>query len=185
MNTRLHTAGLVLTLLLFSASSRAAWQGSASATYAVKATVDSFVGKAASEPIAIAEGADEVTVTFAIAKMDTGKKKRDVEMQHMFHADQHPDIVGVARTEALLALTADGEVPVRLTINGQTREIPARISKLVREEGKLAFVADLDLSLKAFGLKPPSIMKIIKVADLVKATAAFTLTADPAPASQP
>jgi len=168
----------VLSLLLTFAlalTAHAGWQGQATAEYAVKATMDSFVGQATSEPIVIADGAPEVSVTFQIARMETGKKKRDVEMQHMFHMDQHPDIVGTAKAEDLLAIGDAGEIPVTLTISGQTLEVPARISKVKREEGKLTFTAKLDLSLKSFGLKPPSIMKIINVGDLVKVTANFEL----------
>lgn len=173
----MHTK-LILTVLITLAlalSARAGWQGQATAAYAVKATMDSFVGQAASEPIVVADGAPEVAVTFEIAKMETGKKKRDVEMQHMFHMERHPVIVGTARAEDLLKIGETGEIPVTLAISGQTREVPARISKVTREEGKLTFTADLEISLKSFGLKPPSILKIINVSDLVKVTANFEL----------
>ncbi len=169
---------------LLSPAAHAAWQGSAAADYAVKATMDSFVGKVTSEPIVIADDATEVQVTFLISKMDSGKKKRDVEMQHMFHAEQHPEIVGTAQAENLLGLQADGEVPLRLTISGVTQEVPAKISHLVRTEGKLSFTANLEISLKSFGLKPPSIMKIINVGDLVKVTTTVELTSGATPSPQ-
>lgn len=185
MNYLKNAVCLVVSTLVLNSAAQAGWQGSASANYAVKATVDSFVGKATSEPIAIADGATEFPVTFLISKMETGKKKRDVEMQHMFGMDKNDLITGLAKAESLLALQADGEVPVSLTINGQTQELPAKISKLVKAEDKLSFVADLEISLKSFGLKPPSIMKIINVADLVKVTATFELTSSSTPAVQP
>ena len=163
----------------------AGWTGSATADYAVKATVDSFVGKAASTPIVVADDALSVLVTFPIARMETGKAKRDEEMRHMFHADQHPDIVGEARIEHLLNLTEGGELPVRLTIAGVTQVVQARIHGIAGKDDARSFKADLDLSLTSFGLKPPSIMKIIKVADLVKVTALVNLAKDAAPAAQP
>lgn len=169
-------ASLALTL-----SAHAGWQGSASAEFAVKATVDSFTGKAASEPIALAADATELPVTFQIAKLDTGKKKRDVEMQHMFHMEQHPELSGVASVADLTKLEGDGELPVRMTIAGVTQEVIARISDVQRTDSAWSFTAKMDLSLKSFGLKPPSIMKIINVADVVKVTARFSLS----PAAQP
>ncbi len=164
---------------LCTASTPAAWQGTATASYDVKATVDSFVGQAVSEPIAWTDNATEYPVTFQILKMETGKKKRDVEMQHMFHAEQHPEIVGVAKAEDLRKLEQDGDLLVTLTIAGVTQQLPARISNLVREEGKLSFDAYLEISLKAFGLKAPSIMKMINVKDLVKVTTRVELTKSP------
>lgn len=167
---------ILMTSLALALSAHAGWQGSASAEYAVKATVDSFTGKATSEPITIADGAPELPVTFQIARMETGKKKRDVEMQHMFGADQHPYITGLAQAEAVLKLDGSGEVPVTIGISGQTREVTAKISDVVRADGKLTFTAYLEISLKSFGLKPPSIMKIINVGDVVKVTTKFELT---------
>lgn len=172
-------------LALFTASARAGWQGSATATYDVKATMDSFTGNAASEPIAIADGATEFPVTFLISKMETGKKKRDVEMQHMFGAEKYPEITGKASAESLLRLQADGELPVSLTIAGVTKELPAKISKVSRSEGSLSFAVSMEISLKSFGLKPPSIMKIINVGDIVNVTAIFSLAPDKAPAVAP
>ena len=166
----------ILTALGLCASTvSAAWQGTATASFAVKATMDSFVGQAPSDPIELADGATEFPVTFQILKLDTGKKKRDVEMQHMFHAEEHPTLTGVAKAQDLLKLETGGELPVTLTIAGQTHEVPATISEIAREDGKLSFTAYLEISLKSFGLKPPSIMKIINVGDVVKVTTRFEL----------
>ena len=172
---------ILLAVSLLTLSAHAGWQGTATTEFAVKATMDSFVGKASSEPIVLADGATEFPVTFQVAKLDTGKKKRDVEMQHMFHADQHLDIVGVAQLADVLKPNEAGEVPVNLTISGVTQTLPAKISDVVQADGKLSFQAYLEISLKSFGLKPPSIMKIINVGDVVKVTTTFTLaqTAQP------
>lgn len=166
----------LLTSLALTLSAHAGWQGSASAEYAVKATMDSFTGKATSEPIAIADGTTELPVTFQIAKMETGKKKRDVEMQHMFGADQHPYITGLTQADAVMKLDGAGEVPVTLSIAGKTQERTAKISDVKNADGKLTFTAYLEISLKSFGLKPPSILKIINVGDVVKVTTKFELT---------
>lgn len=178
----------LLCLVALTHSARAAWQGSAAADYAVKATMDSFVGKVVSEPIVLAEGATEFPVTFLITKMDSNKKKRDLEMQHMFKADKFPEIVGKASAEAILGLQASdtaAELPISLTISGQTQDVPAKISDVKLADGQLTFTAYLEISLKSFGLKPPSIMKIINVGDVVKVTTKFTLTQSAAPAAQP
>ena len=185
---RISSLMALLGLLVLTHSAQAGWQGSATADYAVKATMDSFVGKAKSEPIVLAEGATEFPVTFLIAKMDSDKKKRDLEMQHMFKAEEFPEIVGRASAEAILGLQAAdtaAELPIALTISGQTHDVPAKISEVKLADGQLTFTAYLEISLKSFGLKPPSIMKIINVGDVVKVTTKFTLIQDAAPAAQP
>lgn len=185
---RITTLLALLCLTTLNLSAHAGWQGSAAAEYAVKATMDSFVGKVKSEPIALADGATEFPVTFLITKMDSDKKKRDLEMQHMFKAEEHPEIVGKADAEAILGLQAadaNAELPISLTISGKTQEVPAKISDVKLADGQLTFTAYLEISLKSFGLKPPSIMKIINVGDVVKVTTKFTLTQDAAPAAQP
>ena len=176
MKVRLLCAALLMTATLAHA---ATWSGQCQSEYAVKATVDSFTGKAASEPFTIEEGADQVVVEVVVDKMETGKKKRDKEMQHMFHADVHPVIRGTASAAALQNLAPDAngqaEIPFTLEIAGVKQELVAKVSKLVTEGSQRTFDAAFEVSVKSFGLKTPSIMGLIRVNDIVKVTSHFTL----------
>lgn len=178
---RMHFGMVALLSCGIAWSAQAGWQGRAEADFAVKATMDSFVGKGSSEPITLADNAAELEITFSIVKLETGKKKRDVEMQHMFHAEKHPLIAGRAPRAAVLGLQPAAEaveLPVTLVIAGRTQDVTAQVTQVQRADGQLSFQADFDVSLKAFGLKPPSIMKIINVGDTVKVTTRVSLTAD-------
>lgn len=158
-------------------SARAGWEGTCEAAFAVKATMDSFVGKAESEPVAVADGSSEVRVTVPIAGMETGKKKRDAAMRQMFEEDRYPRIEGLASLDDLRRIAENGELPLTLSMHGQTRELIARVSGVEATENRLVFDAAFDVSLKEFGLKPPSIMKLIRVGDVVNVTAHLSLAA--------
>lgn len=157
----------------------AGMDGSVSAEFKVKATVDSFTGTALSEPFAVETDDKLVTVTFDILKMETGKKKRDIEMQHMFHADEFPQITGIASQAALLALDPQAEIaelPLDVMMHGLTRNVSATVSNVTRSESGVSFDLAFPLVLSEFDLKPPSIMKIIKVADTVQVSAKVNLS---------
>lgn len=178
---RMHFGMVALLSCGIAWSAQAGWQGRAEADFAVKATMDSFVGKGSSEPITLADDAADLEIAFTIVKLKTGKKKRDVEMQHMFHADKHPLVVGRAARAAVQDLKPAAEaveLPVTLDIAGRTQAVTAQVTQVQLADGQLSFQADFDVSLKAFGLKPPSIMKIINVGDIVKVTTRVSLTAD-------
>jgi polyisoprenoid-binding protein YceI len=141
--------------------------GVCNADFAVKATMDSFVGHVASQPVACDPARDAaLTITVSIDRMATGKDKRDQAMFRMFSVTNFPTIVGTAPTAALNALdTAAGkaELPLELTIHGVTKPVAARVTKLNKTEAGLAFDAAFTVSLRDFGLKPPSVMKLIRV----------------------
>ena len=172
------TLGLLIILTL-PGLAQARMAGSVSAEFKVKATVDSFTGTALSEPFTVETDDKLVTVTFDIMKMETGKKKRDVEMQHMFHADEFPMITGIASQAAILALDPEAEtaeLPLDVMMHGITRNVSATVSNFARSEDEVSFDLAFPLILSEFDLKPPSIMKIIKVADTVEVSAKVILS---------
>lgn len=166
-----------LILLSVSVQAREAMHGSAAAEFKVKATVDSFTGKAVSEPLELQPGDDSISVTFAIAKMETGKKKRDKEMMHMFHAEEFPLITGTTPAVRVLDLKPgeNAELPVSVTIHGVTKQVVGMATAIVPTEDGLSFDLEFPLSLKEFGLKPPSVMGIIRVNDQVQVVSHVTL----------
>jgi len=179
MKKTLFVSTLVF-LLAIRSGQAADWKGRCESTFDVHATVDSFVGNAVSEPVVFDGDSEVFEVTILIEKMKTGKKKRDAEMRHMFHAEEHPEIKGVAKTADLrnLALGEDGtaKLPFTLTLSGVTREMTATVSDLTKTDDALSFTARFPVTLTDFGLRPPSIMKIIRVADEVKVESKFSFT---------
>lgn len=168
---------LVVFLCSLSARARDTWYGSVASDFKVKATVDSFTGKAVSEPVVVLPDDASITVTFAIEKMETGKKKRDKEMMHMFKAEEFPLITGSAAAAPLLELQPgdDAELPVSVTMHGVTREVTGTVTAVDTSENTLSFALAFPLSLKEFGLKPPSVIGIIRVNDVVQVLSRVTL----------
>jgi polyisoprenoid-binding protein YceI len=154
------------------------WSGTCQADFAVSVTMDSFVGHVATEPFAIADGSMPAQVDVQITKMDTGKKGRNEEMYKMFGADKNPVIHASATSAAMLSLSANAtnELPIQLTIAGQTNEVKATLTNFKEADGKRTFDAAFPVSVKSFGLKAPSMMLgAISVHDVVKITAHVSL----------
>lgn len=155
--------------------------GSVDSTFDVKATVDSFVGKASSEAFTITEGDAKVTVVYTVAGLETGKKKRDKEMMHMFSAEEFPMITGSADAKTILALTPSDnpvDLEVELTMHGVTKTVAGKVSKVEKADGSLAFDLEFPVVLSDFGLKAPSIMGLIRVNNTVQVASRVTLTND-------
>jgi len=179
---KIITPIIALVVAAITVQAREMYYGTAAAEFAVKATVDSFTGHAASRPFSIGESDESVTVVYDIAAMETGKKKRDKEMMHMFHADEYPVITGTASAADLLALDpaqATNELDIVFVIHGITNTVTARASHIESGEGARAFDLDFPLTLSAFELKAPSVLGLIRVADVVQVTTHVALTANP------
>lgn len=153
--------------------------GTCTADYSVKATMDSFVGHVTSEPASVDLAKDDsLTITVGIAHMGSGNAKRDLEMLHMFNATNFPLIVGTAKSAALNALApsaASVDLPLDVTIHGATKSLAAKVSNVSRSDTNLTFEAAFTVPLRDFGLKPPSIMKLIRVDNEVHVVAHVAL----------
>ena len=137
----------------------------------VSATMHKFTGTVQSEPITQIEGSEAWTVQVDVEKMTTDKKKRDKEMWHMFHSDEHPQIVGSTSAE-LGALGEADTFPVSLTISGETRELTATVSSVETSDDGVAVTVSFPVSLADYGLVPPKVM-FFKVHDEVLVDALF------------
>lgn len=177
----INRAIVVALASLFAMSSHAATlYGASSAKFDVKATVDSFVGSAVSEPFVLNDDDASLSVVYTIEKMETGKKKRDTEMFHMFHADEFPTLSGSSPAEAIRSLVpseAPQILPIQFTMHGVTNEVEGAVSNVEKNGDELSFDVDFPLTLSAFGLKAPSVMMMIRVSDVVKVSSHVTLSA--------
>lgn len=109
-----------------------------------------------------------------VSSMQTGNSARDEKMRDMFQAGSWP-VISAAVTDVdfvpvLTRLRQGGEEPFTFTlrIRDVERTVSGRISHAGFEGENLAFDLDFELSLKAFGLKPPGVLGIIRVSDAVR-----------------
>lgn len=115
-------------------------------------------------------GAWDGEFTVPVASLDSGNGTRDGNMRAMFHADRHPDLRIALHGIDPAAVERDRAVKAALTIGDITRDIPVRIANWRQSPGHVSFDTDADVSLQDFGLEAPSVLGIVRVADLVKVT---------------
>ena len=108
--------------------------------------------------------------TVPIASLDSGNATRDSNMRAMFHSDRYPDIRVALRGVDPAAVQRDHALVASLTIGETTHDVTARIANWSQDGGRVGFDADAEVSLDAFGLEAPSVLGIVRVADIVKVT---------------
>ncbi len=122
---------------------------------------------------------EKVEVTVPVASMVTGMDSRDWAMRRMFDVSRYPKIFYRAATAQCSSQSVDllgCTVPGALTIRDKTLPVPLQMT--VRREGaKLRASGTARISLKAFNLRPPSVLGILKVFDEV--TVSFNTVWDP------
>ena len=117
-----------------------------------------------------------------VRKMSTNHAGRDEKMYTMFNADQYPAIVGTFTGVSVPKL---GEaVPMELRIRNIKRPVPLTITEWHANGSGVEVTATGQISLAAFGLKPPSVMGMVKVGDSVWLSIHVTAQADRKSASK-
>jgi polyisoprenoid-binding protein YceI len=130
-----------------------------------------------------------VEVEVPVAGMDTGNKSRDGQMREMFQADRFPRIrasvrdVDVGRLREEMGKDPEGKAPLDLLlrIRDVERKVRATAGNLEETGERVSFALEFPVSLKEFGLKPPSVLGIIRVGDKVSVKATFDLTVSRSP----
>lgn len=113
-------------------------------------------------------GAWDVDFRVPVSGLDSGNSRRDANMRAMLRADRFPDIgvtVGAVDPEAV---QRDLRIAATLTIAGTTKEVTAHVSNWKRDGDNASFDIDTDVSLASFGLEAPSVLGLVRVADVVK-----------------
>jgi hypothetical protein len=166
-----HTRLLALSLLPLLPLAAETLRGTAVATFSGTSTLHDFTGTATSEtfsvewtPLPSGGGLFASTnLTFQVSGLSTAHQKRDRNMMKMFGAVQ---AVGGSLAAGTIA---EGETPdLVVAIGPSLQTVPLRVSSLSESNGVIRFHADCDLSLKDGGLKPPSVVGLIRVGDQVK-----------------
>jgi len=106
------------------------------------------------------------TATVSVLDMTTHHKKRDKNMFKMLNPQDFSLITGVL-ANAPLPEEGSSEVILHLKIHDVEQEVPATLSDWKREGDLGSCRMVFSVSLKAFGLKAPSVMGLIRVGDIV------------------
>jgi hypothetical protein len=188
---------VLLALLAGTAAAGSGIQGTCDVRFRASSTLHDFSGSARSRPFAApiaknGEGKETlpaVELEFPVADMRTGNDSRDGKMREMFQADRYPVIRAAARdldADSLrerMRKERGGTVPltVFLAIRGMERKIQATAGNWKEERERFSFDVEFPVSLREFGLEPPSVLGIIRVADRVDVKGSITVTVQGAP----
>ncbi|MDF1813752.1 MAG: YceI family protein [Verrucomicrobiales bacterium] len=168
------------------------WSGSCRIQFNGKSTLHDFTGNVTAEPflIAVSNPTDPVNaaargrVVAKAAKMDTQKPARDRKMYKVMGTGSFPDVVVDLGnlTAAATKPVAGGPVPTPtvipfdLTIKGKTKKTIGKVSNWNYTDSKITFRVAFPVSLTSYGIKPPSVVGIVKVEDMISVTADVSLS---------
>jgi polyisoprenoid-binding protein YceI len=136
---------------------------------AVKATVDSFVGRlVAYEPEIVV--ADDGTITrarlaFHFRDVQTGKERRDEAMHKWQQTETHPDGLFVLSSLGS-GTTATAMARGRLSLHGVTRDLEFPVS-INRDGSRYAIDGDVPVDTREFGLPAVRMLALLKVNPVV------------------
>lgn len=181
---------LVLTLTVATAAARD-YQGGCDISFYGRTAFKGFRGTVSCQPFSVSEVngfVESPVISVRVAQMDTNNAKRNIQLREMFEEDKFPLITGSADRipmEDILSILKRGpsattEVSFQLTIRDITHQVAATIKNLVETETSITAELEFAVSLASYQLSPPSLLGIIRVADIIKATAHFVLLVDPA-----
>jgi polyisoprenoid-binding protein YceI len=132
-------------------------------------TLHDFEGQVAVQPftIRISDGGRwSADATVPVAEMNTGNSKRDKSMYEMFELPSYPAIRGKLEDQPV-PKGGNGTVTMTLQIRDKRQSVRVQVTDWKMQGGELSFHGTAQVSLGQFGLVPPSVLKMIKVADTV------------------
>jgi len=101
-----------------------------------------------------------------VEKMTTNHEKRDRNMFKMFDLDHFAQIEGEL-PETILSEKESTEATLHLKIRNVKHDVAATISEVKRDGTRISCTMKFPVSLKAFELKGPSVLGLIRVDDTV------------------
>ncbi len=149
-------------------------EATAAVVFKGTSTLHGFEGTVASQPFEIELHEDPATglmhvsaaATVNVDEMTTDNRKRDSNMFKMLDAATFARIEG-RLVDAVLPAEGTAEATLLLTIRGVAQPVAATLSDWHHEEGQVSCRMTFPVSLKAFGLKAPSVIGLIRVGDTV------------------
>jgi polyisoprenoid-binding protein YceI len=171
----LLSAAIGLVLLAARAPAADAPPAVAAIRFSGSSTLHDFAGHATSEVFAAAVREDpatgrtllSATVRVPLAGASTDHAARDLKMCRMFDTGHYPVAEGIL-SDAPVPASGSGPVELVLRLHGREHTLGATLSGWRTDGGTSSFRLDFPVSLRAFGLEPPSVLGMIRVADTVR-----------------
>ena len=163
---------------------------SAHIRFRCSSTLHDFEGQVSAQPFVLTLATNTWSAKGAVlaGEMTTDHKSRDRKMWDMLAASIHLQITGEVAPSPLPPPTGTN-VTLLLRIRDQQHELPVRITGWTETAEEVQFQAAWEVSLKQYGLKPPSVIGMVRVGDRVQLDARITARKvrdeTPAPAVRP
>jgi len=140
-----------------------------STLHPVKGDVLEFSGQLSmDEPDGIQLKSGRVVV--AASSLDSNNKKRDEKTDEMLDVAAYPQLIFTVESFSQLEQNSEleraGKLKGKLAIKDITREIELKV-KIFKSGDQIHLTGSGEISLKAFDLKPPSVLGVIRVFDPV------------------
>jgi len=169
------SSATVVALFLLASAQAGEFSGAAEVMFKGTSTLHEFEGSVKTAPFQATFSEDKKTeqlrvsasTTVVILELDTQNKKRDKKMFKMFETKQYALISGSVEN-VLVPTSGSSEVSLRLKIHGVEKEITATLSDFKRDGKTAQCKMTFTVVLTEFGLKPPSVMGLIRVGDNVQ-----------------
>lgn len=147
-------------------------------------TLHDFEGRVRSEPfqLLLSTNTWSARTDVIAASMATSNGRRDRAMWIMLATNLYPRLSGQVEN-AVRGPTSNAPALLSLRIRDQQTNLPVTLTDWTETTNGVRFHATWDISLKQFGLKPPSVMGFIRVGDRVHLDADVTAVPVASPAN--
>ena len=154
--------------------------------FAGTSTLHDFGGQLPAQPFSLilSNGTWSASADVLAGLMGTDNEKRDRKMHEMLRTNEHPRLQGTVSSAPIPGpgSTVTNNATLTLKIRGTPQSLNVRVGKWQETADAIRFHAEWELSLKQYGLKPPSVAGVIRVGDTIRLEADVTAT-KPTPAS--
>ncbi len=148
--------------------------GKASIKFEGTSTLHDFEGTVQAVPFKISVRKDAgklyatATVRVEIMNMTTDNKQRDKKMYKMFNIKKYTQIIGSMTDAPFPGVGKTAKIPLKLDMHGIKKTVTATVSECKLDDKQASGVLRFTVSLEDFGIKPPSIMGMIRVGNDVE-----------------
>lgn len=157
------------------------YPATAAIRFSATSTLHDFGGQVPAQAfvLTISNGIWSAAAKVPSGQMETENAKRDRKMREMMEAGAHPWIGGRVSGAAVPGAAAPGKATLALRIRDKEVELPVAVDGWEETATTIRFHAAWELSLKAYGLQPPSVIGVIRVGDRVWLEADVTANKTP------
>jgi polyisoprenoid-binding protein YceI len=176
MKKRQSWGGAALFVLALASPARAL-NGKCAIDFNGYSTLHDFEGHVRSRPYEVevtrdADGTERWSAKLSVPamEMDTQHRRRDKNMRALLRVPDFPLIEGVVHNEDPARYRGQPNpppLPVNLNLVGRKNTLQTTVRNWQENEQRVRFDVEFAVSLKEFGLKPPSMLGMIRVDDRV------------------